>query len=77
MHIGDLIRRQREKRQVSQACLAEWFGYGTGQFISNIERGVYSFPIEKARDLRMYLKIKKSDIQEAYRKDFEDKIRHI
>ena len=77
MYVGNLIKLHREKSKVSQGWLAEWFGYGSGQYISNIERGMNSFPIKRARDLRKYLGIKKCDLQEAYRLDFEDKIRNV
>ena len=77
MYVGKLIKERREKINASQHCIAGFFGYSSGQYISNIERGVCSFPLGKARSLRKLLGINKHEMQDAYRKDFEEKISQI
>jgi transcriptional regulator with XRE-family HTH domain len=44
MSFGQLIRKHREKKGLSQTELGHMLGYTTGQFISNLERDITPVP---------------------------------
>ncbi len=43
--VGDFLRQSRERAGLSQADVAEQFGYTSAQFVSNWERGVAMPPL--------------------------------
>lgn len=51
MTMGTLIRRRRHELAVSQTKLAKMLNLGSGQLISNIERGRCGFPRKRLKRL--------------------------
>jgi len=68
-NIQKLIKTAREKTNHSQTDLARLLGFKNGQYISNVERGLCSFPLKKAIKLCELLAIDKVDFYLAYTKD--------
>ncbi len=54
---GSFLLKKRIRAGVSQSSLAEKLGYGSGQFVSNWERGESSPPLEKLPLLAHVLEI--------------------
>lgn len=48
-HIGQFLKEKREAKGMTQAQVAEKLGYGSPQFISNIERGISRVPIKSLK----------------------------
>lgn len=42
--IGKLLKKAREDKNLTQQDVADLMGYGTPQFVSNIERGISKIP---------------------------------
>lgn len=51
---GTMLRELREKRGLTQADVSTKLGYTSPQFVSNIERGITSFPEGK---VKMFAKV--------------------
>ncbi len=49
MKVSQLIKERRQSLNISQEKLAKMLGVGTGQFISNIERGLCPMPKRKLK----------------------------
>lgn len=47
--MGIYLREMREKKGLTQAQVATKLGYGSPQFISNIERGVSRVPLKSLK----------------------------
>lgn len=47
--MGNYLRQKRELKGLTQAQVATQLGYGSPQFISNIERGVSRVPVKSLR----------------------------
>jgi transcriptional regulator with XRE-family HTH domain len=47
--MGVYLREKREQKGLTQAQVALQLGYGSPQFISNIERGVSRVPVKSLR----------------------------
>ncbi|MGE4131013.1 MAG: helix-turn-helix domain-containing protein [Bdellovibrionales bacterium] len=56
--LGKFLRKAREKANLTQADVAEFLGYSSPQFISNIERGVSVAPLELISKMVRLYKIK-------------------
>lgn len=72
--IGDLIRIYREQSNISQTKLARKLGYTTGQYVSNIERGLCSVPIDKIEKLEKILDLPRHYTASALVNDYKDKV---
>ncbi len=48
-HIGQFLKEKREAKGLTQAQVAEKLGYGSPQFISNIERGISRVPLKSLK----------------------------
>jgi transcriptional regulator with XRE-family HTH domain len=59
---GLYIAKKRMRNGISQAVLAEKLGYGSGQFVSNWERGNSLPPMDKIPKLAQELKIPVQEI---------------
>lgn len=68
-YMAKLLNIYREENNLTQSKLAKRLGYTTSQYISNIERGLCSFPIKKFPKLAKVLKIDASLIADAYVND--------
>lgn len=73
-HVARVIKTKREKAKVSQAELAEALGYGSGQFISNIERGLAALPPTAITNTCNMLNIKNMVLIDAMTKDYREKL---
>jgi len=49
--LGEYLRRKREALSLTQSEVAQKLGYGSPQFISNIERGISNVPVKSLRVL--------------------------
>lgn len=47
--LGEYLRRKREALRLTQSEVAQRLGYGSPQFISNIERGISNVPVKSLR----------------------------
>ena len=47
--LGHFLREKRENKGLTQAFVAQRLGYGSPQFISNIERGISRVPVKSLR----------------------------
>jgi transcriptional regulator with XRE-family HTH domain len=65
---GNLIRNQREKRNLSQKMIADYLGC-TSVFISRIESGATPLPPTHADKLARILQIGKDEIMKAIKAD--------
>jgi transcriptional regulator with XRE-family HTH domain len=69
-NIARLVKESRVNRTpYSQQDLSILIGYKNGQFISNIERGLCSLPLNKLADLAIHLRIDLDPIMDALLKD--------
>jgi transcriptional regulator with XRE-family HTH domain len=74
-NIGDLIHLYRTgqkggQKKMSQSDLAAKLGYTTGQFISNIERGLADLPADKLSTVCQLLNIPKEEMCDAVVADY-------
>lgn len=58
---GKIVRELREKEGLSQKKLGKLLGWGTGQYVSNIERGACNFPYAKIHKFCKALHIDKKE----------------
>ena len=77
-HIAQLIRTKRigHPQQYSQSELSRLLGYKSGQFISNVERGMCSVPLKKLGRVSQVLSIHPKEIKQAILKDQEIMLGH-
>ncbi len=47
--LGHFLREKREQKGLTQAQVANKLGYGSPQFISNIERGISRVPVKSLK----------------------------
>lgn len=75
-NMSSLIYDYRELRKMTQKELAKQLGFSTSQFISNIERGLATFPIKKMKKLSKILKISRDLIVNAYIADLTEELKN-
>lgn len=63
------IRNRREERKMTQTELGKYLGYKNSQFVSNVERNLCPFPVEKMPDLSVLLRVELEVLVEIYLKD--------
>ena len=73
-NIAKLIREARQRENFSQYQVSAVLGYKNAQFISNVERGLCSVPLDKIADLCRFLSIAETDIRVALVKDYASRI---
>jgi transcriptional regulator with XRE-family HTH domain len=61
-YFGSFLLKKRIRAGVSQTFLAQKLGYGSGQFVSNWERGESSPPLDKLPMLAHILEIPVKDL---------------
>lgn len=49
--LGSMVKKQRLAKKLSQHEVATKLGYGSAQFVSNVERGMCAFPLVNMRKL--------------------------
>ena len=72
--IGRIIKLGRGLEKISQSKLSESLGYRNGQFISNVERGICSIPLDKVAKVASVLKLDSEDLRNALVEDFESRV---
>lgn len=72
-HIGELVKTSREKTPWSQSDLGAVIGV-TGQYVSNIERGLAGVPVKQAYALSKRLNITLDEMKTAMLKDYEARL---
>ena len=60
--LGEYLRNKREQLGLTQSEVAHNLGYGSPQFISNIERGISNVPVKSLRTLIDLYKISASEV---------------
>lgn len=69
-HIAKTIKTWRKHRDISQQDLAQCVGFKNGQYISNVERGIASFPPNKILRLCEVLDMDTENIIQAIVEDY-------
>ena len=73
-NIAKLVREARQRENFSQYQVSAVLGYKNAQFISNVERGLCSVPLDKIADICRFLSIAETDIRVALVKDYASRI---
>lgn len=60
--LGIFLKEQRENKGLTQAHVADKLGYGSPQFISNIERGISRVPIKSLRQFIEVYELRVNDV---------------
>lgn len=76
-NIASLVYDWRELRKLTQGHVAKRLGYGSSQFISNVERGRCSLPLKKAKKLCKVLDMPYEVLKSAYIADLAEEINKI
>jgi ribosome-binding protein aMBF1 (putative translation factor) len=76
-HVGKLIRQARMKCGMSQVQLSQKLKLTTGQYISNVERGLCSLSFDIAKKVCRILSIDKADLAAAYREDYLENLSRV
>lgn len=73
-NIANLIKTKRinHPKSYSQVQLSELLGYKNGQFISNVERGLCSVPLNMIKKVSEILEIPPHELKESLLKDHEE-----
>lgn len=72
--IGKVIKNGREDAKISQSKLSASLGYRNGQFISNVERGICSIPLDKVAKVANVLNLDSDTLKEALVEDYESRV---
>lgn len=68
---GKVLKKYRKRAGLSQSSLGAKLGYDSGQFISNVERGVADIPAKKLKKLSDILATKSFVFKDALVKDYK------
>lgn len=68
--MGTYLRQKREQKGFTQAQVASKLGYGSPQFISNIERGVSRVPV---KSLKSFIELYELQMEEVIDMLLEEK----
>ncbi len=72
--IGQFLKQKRIDRGLTQSIVAEKLGYGSPQFISNIERGISNVP---TKSLKIFVELYQIDAKEVIDIILDEKRRHL
>lgn len=75
--VADFIKVKRVEAGLSQGQLGSKLGFSNGQFISNIERGLCSIPLEKCKLLCEALNISKGPLKAILVYEYNQKINKV
>ena len=73
--MAKLIRAARQFQNMTQAELAKELGYSSCQFVSNIERGCSTLPLDKFKKISPLLDLSLDALASAYLVDVKAQIR--
>lgn len=62
MTLSKFIKKRRKELNITQLQMALEMGFTNGQYISNVERGLCSWPIKRCAQLAQILRTPKSEI---------------
>ena len=60
--LGNYLRHKREEKGFTQAQVAQKLGYGSPQFISNIERGISRVPVKSLKYFIALYELRRDDL---------------
>ncbi len=60
--LGNFLKGKREQKGLTQAQVAAKLGYGSPQFISNIERGISRVPIKSLKSFIMVYELDANEV---------------
>ena len=72
--ISKLIADHRISLNITQTQLGKKLGWGSAQFVSNIERGISGLPLAKSKKLCRILCIKQKVLKDAMIADFAARV---
>ena len=75
--IGNKIKEARGLAKMTQKDVSNQLGYDTAQFISNVERGEASLPLEKLRDIIKLLRIADDEIIKMLLDDYVKRLTEV
>lgn len=73
-HVGEYLKKCREKAGATQAEVSRFLGYDSAQFISNVERELCGPPLETVNDWCECVGANKKLVQKLMIKHYEDRI---
>lgn len=77
MQIGELLKRARKERGLSQHEITFMLGWSSPQFLSNIERGKCSLPPQYFRRVAFLLKLPVSKLIGVHMEAEHDRVKKI
>lgn len=75
IHIGQFLKEKRESKGLTQAQVAEKLGYGSPQFISNIERGISRVPLKSLKSFMQVYDLDPEQIIELLLQEKKEQLR--
>lgn len=73
--MGLYLREKRESKGLTQAQVAMQLGYGSPQFISNIERGVSRVPLKSLKNFISLYNLQASEVIEVILDEKRDQLK--
>jgi len=74
VRFGSYLKTSRENLGLSQNEVAQKIGHGSGQFISNIERGKCALPVRTLGELIKYYRLDTSEVIQMMVSDYRSKL---
>ena len=75
--MGIFLRQKRESKGLTQAQVASQLGYGSPQFISNIERGVSRVPVKSLKSFINLYGLQVDEVIDLLLEERRDHLRKI
>jgi transcriptional regulator with XRE-family HTH domain len=72
--VGDLIRKTREEKNITQKSLAEYLGF-SNVFLGRIEAGKCGLPVEYTHKLAKRIGLEREEILKQMRRDLAANLR--
>lgn len=69
---AELLKTARIKAGKTQLAVAEYFGWESPQFVSNIENGKVNLPTERVTDYCKFVKLDTGDYVKAYLNEYKE-----
>lgn len=74
---AEIIKNRRTELKISQKKVATYLGYGSSQYISNMERGVSGIPEKDLVKISTILKMGRKDLYWAVLTDHAKRLKKI
>lgn len=75
MTMNELIKNKRRYLRISQKELGRRLGYGSGQYISTIERSLCPIPLDRLKQIVKILYLDKKEVIDAMVKDYAARVK--